>query len=179
MRSLTLAGALALCAGACSGDPAPVLLDAAPTPDADTLTRCLILADYGALGTKTGTPNTISANSLTIVLDPGPPVDDLFLHLTAGKGAFAGGTLMTGTFTIGGADARLDTCGLCTSIAADVDPAQGPAKFYFADSGTVTLTATDKLAGSAQNLHFVEIDGSGAPVTGGCVSTIASITFGP
>jgi len=178
MRSLTLAGALALCAGACSGDPAPVLLDASLT-DADNLTRCLVPADYGALCSRTGIPDLTTPNSLTVVLDPGPPVDDLFLPLTAGKGAFAGGTLMTGTFTIGGSDARLDTCGLCTSIAADVDPAQGPAKFYFADSGTVTLTATDKLAGSAQNLHFVEIDGSGAPVTGGCVSTIASITFGP
>jgi hypothetical protein len=178
MRSLTLAGALALFAGACSGDPAPVLLDAAPGVDADQLTRCLIPADYGALGTRTGTANQTTADSLTIVLDPGPPKDDFFLHLIAGQGAFAGGALKTGTFSLTGADTNLATCGLCTSLIADIVAGQGPSKFYFTDAGTVTLTSVNPIAGSAQNLHFVEITGAGAPVAGGCAATVASITFG-
>lgn len=184
MRSLTLA----VSAGACSGDPAPVLLDASPTPDADNLTRCLIPADYGALGTKTGTADLTVPNSLTIVLDAGPPKDDFFLNLIPGKGAFAGGALKTGTFTISGADASFTDCGLCTNVIADIDPVQGPAKFYYPVSGTVTLTSAtaststgpSMIAGSAQNLRFVEIDfTTGMPVTGGCASTIASITFCP
>ncbi len=188
MRSFTLAVALAVSAGACSGDPAPVLLDASPIPDADQLARCLVPADYGALGTKTGTADLTTPNSLAVTLDPGPPKDDFFLSLIPGKGAFAGGALKTGTFTIGGADASFTDCGLCTNLIADIDPVQGPAKFYYTVSGTVTLTSasaststsTSMIAGSAQNLRFVEIDvTTGMPVTGGCTSTIASITFGP
>jgi len=185
MRSLAVA--LALCAGACSGDPAPVLLDASLT-DADNLTRCLVPADYGALGSRTGIPDLTTPNSLTVVLDPGPPKDDFFLNLIPGKGAFAGGALETGSFTISGADASFTDCGLCSNLIADIDPVQGPAKFYYPVSGTVTLTSASAststspsmIAGSAQNLRFVEIDFStGMPKTGGCVSTIASITFGP
>lgn len=186
MRSVTLAGA-ALLAGACSGDPAPVLLDGSPTADADNLTRCLIPADYGMLGSKTGTPDLTTPNSLTIVLEAGPPKDDFFLKLVAGQGAFAGGALETGTFTIAGADASMATCGLCTNLIADIVTGQGPTKFYFADAGTVKLTSasatttatTSMIAGSATDLHFVEIDiNSGLPVTGGCTATIPSITFG-
>ena len=188
MRSLSLAGVLALSAGACSSDPAPVLLDASPTPDADNLTRCLVPADYGALGAKPGIPDLTTPNSLTVVLDPGPPRDDFFVNLIPGKGAFAGGALKTGTFTISGADASFTDCGLCTNLIADIDPVKGPAKFYYPVSGTVTLTSAtassstgpSMIAGSAQDLRFVEIDfTTGMPVMGGCVSTIASISFSP
>lgn len=111
------------------------------------------------------------------MLDPGPPLADFFIHLVTGKGVFGGGLITTGTFPIQADDTSLNTCGLCTSIIAS---GQGPAQFYFATSGTVEITATDKVTGSAQNLHFVEIDGnSGAPIAGGCSSAIASITFGP
>jgi len=178
MRSLLIAGPIALLAGACSSDPAPVLLLDAGA-DASIAAQCLIPGDYGALGTKTGTPDLTTAGSLTVVLDPGPPKDDFFLKLIAGKGVFGGG-FTTGTFPIAGEDKSFSTCGLCTNIIADIVSGQGPTKFYFATSGTVTLTATSPIAGSAQNLHFVEINGaSGTPVAGGCTSTIASITFGP
>jgi hypothetical protein len=171
MRSLTIACALALTAGAC-GDPAPTLLDAAA--------MCLIPADYGALGTRTGTQDATGTGtpSITVVLDPGPPKDDFFLKLVAGKGAFAGG-LAPGTFTIGGADASFAGCGVCTNILANIDPAAGPGKFYFTDSGTVTVTTTTPVAGSAHDLHFVEIDlPTGMAIPGGCTATLGSITFG-
>ena len=173
MRSLTFACALALGPGAC-GDPAPVLLDA------DYLSRCLIPADYGALGARTGTQDATGTGtpSITVVLDPGPPKDDLFVKLIAGKGGFAAG-LAPGTFTIGGADASFTDCGVCTNILANIDPASGPGKFYFTDSGTVTITTTNPVAGSAQNLHFVEIDlATGSAIPGGCATTLGSITFG-
>jgi hypothetical protein len=180
MRSLLIACALALPAGAC-GASSPTLLDAAPTVDADRLTECLIPADYGALGTRTGTQDATHTGtpSITVVLDPGPPQDVFFLALGAGKGAFAGG-LKTGTFTLDGtADASFKTCGVCTSVLGNIDATSGPSKFYFADAGTVTLTTTNPVTGSAQNLHLVEIDlGTSMAIPGGCTATLGSITFG-
>ena len=125
MRSLTIACALAL-VGACS-DSAPVLLDAAPLPDADRLTQCLIPADYGALGARTGTQDSTGTGtpSITVVLDPGPPKDDFFLKLVSGKGAFTGG-LAIGTFVIGGADASFAGCGVCTNLLAEHRPRHRP-----------------------------------------------------
>jgi hypothetical protein len=171
MRSLTIACALAASAGAC-GDPAPILLDAAPL--------CGIPGDYGALGTTTGTQDATGTGtpSITVVLDPGPPKDDLFIKLITGKGAFTAG-ITPGTFTIGGADASFADCGLCTNILANIDPAAGPAKFYFTDAGTVTIATTNPVSGSAHDLHFVEINlATGTATPGGCTATIASLTFG-
>ncbi|HEU4726384.1 MAG TPA: hypothetical protein VFT22_00780 [Kofleriaceae bacterium] len=184
MRSPLIACAALALAGACSTDPPPALLDAAAS-DAPAA-QCLIPASYGALGDKTGTADLTIADSLTVVLDPGPPRDDLFVKLIAGQGAFAGG-IKTGSFTIAGADAAFTTCGLCVSLIADIVSGQGPSKFYFADAGTITLTSAtprsgstpSQIAGTAQNLHFIEVDAGGAPVAGGCSSTLGSIGFSP
>ena len=151
------------------------------TPDAYDTAKCLIAGTYGDLGTKTGTAGTASgAQTLTITLDPGPPgKDDFFLKLVPGKGAFSGGQPAPGTYTLGGADTQFLNCGVCTNIIADISPTTGPSKFYFTDSGTVTITSTSPIAGSAQNLHFVETDlMTGAPIAGGCVATVSAIHFG-
>ncbi|HEX7841926.1 MAG TPA: hypothetical protein VF469_30860 [Kofleriaceae bacterium] len=185
MRSSLIACAPLALAAACSPDPPPQLLDGSII-DADPQAVCLIPAGYGALGTKTGSPDVTTGNTLTVVLDPGPPKDDFFVKLVAGKGAFAGGALKTGAFDLTGADASFTSCGLCINVIADIVAGQGPTKFYYADAGTVTLTSADatgaspsKIAGSAQNLHFVETNLDGTPVPGGCTATIASIAFGP
>ena len=146
--------------------------DATPTPDApDQTATCLIPATYGDLGTKTGSTNPGGPSSATIVLDMGPPRDSFFLKLVAGKGVFAGG-LANGTFSIAGVDATF------VNIIADIVSGTGPTKFYYADSGSVTLTATQPPAGSATNLHFVEVSlSTGQPVPGGCQATIGALTF--
>lgn len=185
MRSPLIACAPLALAAACSTDPPPQLLDGSII-DADPQALCLIPASYGALGAKTGSPDVTTANTLTVVLDPGPPKDDFFVKLVPGKGAFAAGTLQTGTFNVTGADASFTNCGLCINIIADIVANQGPTKFYYADSGMITLTSADptgaapsKIAGSGQSLHFVETNLDGTPVPGGCTATIASIAFGP
>lgn len=169
-----LLGALALAATACA-DPKPVLL----TPDA-SVPLCLIPGDYGALGARTGTASTVGTGNpaLTIVLEPGPPKDDFFVRLVAGNGAFAGGAIRTGTFAIAGADADFNNCGVCTNIIADIVAGVGPTKFYYTTAGTVTITSTSPIAGSAQGLRFAEVDADGAVVPGGCTTTVASISFG-
>ncbi len=172
MRLLAIA-TLAACSGSTPSADAPKQADAYDTA------RCLIQGNYGDLGSVTGTAGTVSgATTVTITLDPGPPgKDDLFWKLVPGKGAFTGG-VAAGTYTIGGVDASFNTCGLCTNLIADIT-SSGPSKFYFADSGTVTFTSvTPPIAGSAQNLHFAEIDiSTGAEVSGGCTGSITSVSF--
>ena len=137
--------------------------------------RCLIKGDFGAVGSVTG---TASMGGITVTLDAGPPRDTFFLRMNAGMGVFTGG-IAPGMYTISGADAGYNTCGLCVNIIADIVTGSGPSKFYFATSGMVTLTSTaSPIAGSAQNLQFVEVDiNSGNPVPGGCTGSIDSISF--
>lgn len=83
------------------------------------------------------------------------------------------------TFPSTGADATFNDCGVCTNIIADIVTGSGPQKFYFADSGSVTLTSTSPPVGTMQDLHLVEVNiASGAPVPGGCDATIAAMSFG-
>jgi len=165
-------------AAACSDSSSSDMVDApgGGMPDAYDSARCLIKGDYGAVGSLTGSA-TMGANTLSATLDAGPPRDSFFLKLTAGKGVFAGG-VATGTFTISGVDSGYLTCGLCVHIIADIVAGTGPSKFYFADSGTVTLTSTAPIMGSATNLHFTAVDiNSGAKIADGCDATMASIMF--
>lgn len=173
MAPMRIALALA-CLAACSDGSSTS--DA--QPDAYDTARCLIAGHYGALGALTGTAGTMGGTTATITLDAGPPRDTFFLKLVAGKGAFSGG-IAPGSYAIAGADAQYLDCGLCVHIIADIVTGSGPSKFYFATSGTVTMTSTSPpIAGSAETLRFVEVDiGSGQPVAGGCAATIDSIMF--
>jgi hypothetical protein len=161
---------------ACSDSSSTTVDAPAAMADAYDTARCLIKGDFGAVGSVTGTA-TMGASTLSATLDPGPPRDSFFVKLVAGKGVFASG-LAAGTYTIAGADAGYLTCGLCVHIIADITTT-GPSKFYFADAGSVTLTSTAPVMGSATNLHFAEVDiNSGAKIPG-CEGKIASIMFAP
>ena len=172
--------ALVVALTACSDSPSSVTLDApGATPDAYDTVSCLIKGDYGALGSLTGTrAMTATATTATMTLDAGPPRDTFFVKLEPNRGVFAGG-VAPGTYTISGVDAGFSTCGLCVHIVADIVSGQGPTKFYFADTGSVTLTSTTTpVSGSAQNIHLREVDiNSGQFVTNGCTATIDSVTF--
>lgn len=164
----------AACSGS-SGSPPDVQ---APPVDAYDTGRCLIQGAYGDLGQITGSAGSnAGATTVTVVLDPGPPgKDDFFLKLVPGQGAFAGGAVAPGTYTIQGDDAGYTTCGVCAHIIADIT-STGPSKFYFAHSGTITLTSvTPPIHGTASNLEFSEIDiNGGAEVPGGCKASITSM----
>ena len=167
---------LLIALAACGGDDAMSTPDApGSTPDAFDTASCLIKGDYGAVGSVTGTA-TMGANTLSATLEAGPPRDAFFLKLVAGKGVFTGG-VAAGTYPIAGADAGYLTCGLCVHIIADIVAMAGPSKFYFADSGSVTLTSTAPIMGSAQNVHLAEVDINTGAKSPGCEATIASISF--
>ncbi|HEY5923400.1 MAG TPA: hypothetical protein VIV11_17090 [Kofleriaceae bacterium] len=161
---------------ACSDSPSSSVDAPGATADAYDAARCLIKGDFGAVGSVTGMP-TMGANTLSATLDAGPPRDTFFLKLTAGRGVFAAG-VAPGTYPISGVDAGYLTCGLCVHVIADIVTGTGPSKFYFADSGTVTLTSTAPIVGSAMNLHLTAVDiNSGQKIADGCDATIASINF--
>jgi hypothetical protein len=166
-----------LCLAACSDSPSTPP-DATLAPDAYDTARCLITGDYGDLGSLTGTAGTMGGITATITLEAGPPRDTFFLKMVSGKGVFTNG-IAPGTYSIAGVDAQYNNCGLCVHIIADINPGSGPTKFYFASSGSVTLTSTTSpITGSAQDLQFVETDiNSGQPVAGGCRGSIDAISF--
>jgi hypothetical protein len=156
---------------ACSDD-APTTVDATGIDASSDEARCLVPSDYGNLGTLTGATSAgMSPTSLTIVLDEGPPRDSFFINL---KNA-----VPAGTYEITGDNANASTCSVCVNIIADIVAMQGPTKFYFATSGSVTLTATEPPAGTLTNVGFVETTVGGAPTNSGCISQIAAMSFGP
>lgn len=140
---------------------------------------CKVPGSFAALGSVTGNASTNASGdpTIAITLAAGPPRDVLQLRLTPNVGAFAGGGIKTGTFTIGGVDAGFNGCGLCVTVIADIVTGVGPTKFYHATSGTVTLTSAARpYAGTVSNLSFGEVTIDGTPVAG-CKTQIASATF--
>jgi hypothetical protein len=174
-RALLLVVALAACGG---DDGASTMIDAAvQMPDAQNPATCLIPGDYGDVGSKTGAQTNMGGISGSFTLDAGPPRDTFFLKMVANKGVFSGG-INPGTYTISGVDAQYNNCGLCVHIIADIGMT-GPSKFYFAESGMVTLTSVNMpITGSATNVMLREVDiGSGDFVPFGCRASISSIMF--
>lgn len=166
LATLVICIALAACSDDATGTP-DASLDAASDE-----ARCLVASDYGDLGARTGTVSAgASPTSLTVVLDEGPPRDSFFINL---KNA-----IPTGTYQIDGANADATTCSLCVNIIADIVAMQGPTKFYFATSGSVTLTATEPPAGTLSDVVLVETSAGGAPTNSGCTSRIGAMSFGP
>jgi hypothetical protein len=174
MRSLAPLLLVVLPLGACGGESSTTPDAPANQPDANQA-QCLVKSSYGAVGSVTGV-QTAGDGTVSATLEAGPPRDAFFIKLVNGKGVFASG-LQTGTFTISGVDADYNNCGLCVHIIADIVAGSGPSKFYFANSGTVTLTSTTKVAGSAMNLHFNEVNLTTGAVIPGCETTMTSISF--
>ena len=111
---------------ACSDSGTPATPDAATQSDGNGGNACLVKASYGAVGAVTGTA-MMGQSTLSATLDAGPPRDAFFIKLVTGKGAFGFG-LTPGDYTISGADASYNTCGLCVNIIADIVTGSGPSK---------------------------------------------------
>jgi len=160
-------------------------VDAAAGDDAPTASGCTVAAELGDLGARDGTPmasgaagSRIVSVSMTVATD-GNTRDALFVQLKGGKGAFAAGDPVPGTYPITGADADYATCGVCVTIIGDIIAGQGPTQFYFATGGAVTITsASGRLTGSVSNLDLGELDlGTSALVPGGCTSHVGAASF--
>ncbi|NVB81442.1 MAG: hypothetical protein HOV81_23810 [Kofleriaceae bacterium] len=138
--------------------------------------------DYPAEGS--GSDATRHVMFYTGYLNQDPLPDALYLDLWQGYGGFGSGDIKTGQYVISGEDAAYSTCGICAYLAADVDPDNGPADYYFAQSGVVNITSiTTNLTGTLQNVNFARVGidpETGDPsdtAVGDCQSTIASASF--
>jgi hypothetical protein len=107
---------------------------------------------------------------------PGSSTSYVQVELWDGLGAFKGGTVKTGLYTISGNDADRSKCGIC--VRGLGDKGASDAKEYFATGGTVNLTAVggngQPISATLTNLSFVEIDPSAQKlVSGGCMASVA------
>lgn len=96
------------------------------------------------------------------------------LELVDGAGAFAGGTVRTGTFPI---ETSARGCGVCLRAIGDKG---GPAETgYFGTGGMVNITELGAggapISATITNASLAEVDATQAAVTGGCTATIASV----
>lgn len=166
--------ALAGCVGSSPGDD-DMMPDVCPMP--------MTTSDAGALAaTKaqmcnvTGSMGAAHWYRLAAPL-PGSSTSYVQLELWDGLGAFTGGKVHTGTFTIAGADANRSTCGVC--VRGIGDQGGSDATEYFAISGTVNVTAVgingEPISAALSNISFVELDiSSQKTVTDGCASALAA-----
>ncbi|MEW5849637.1 MAG: hypothetical protein AB2A00_12535 [Myxococcota bacterium] len=110
--------------------------------------------------------------------------DYVVLALYPGYGAFAGGTVTTGTFELTGEDLNYATCGICVLLSTEYDADTGSfLDDYFATGGSVTLNSVEgNLTGSLSNVTFqqVTIDPDtyeSSPHPSGCQSGITATSF--
>jgi hypothetical protein len=175
MRVLLLASCVAIgCAGQApdggDDDEMPVCPIPLSIPDAGTLT-----AAKAELCDVAGTMGAAHWYRLSATL-PGSTTSFVQLELWDGRGAFLGGAVRTGTFTITGPDADPASCGVCVRGIGDkggVDATE-----YFAIAGTVNVTAagTDgqPLSAELSNLSFAELDpATQKTVASGCEAAVA------
>ena len=96
------------------------------------------------------------------------------LELWPHAGAFAGGDVHAGQFTIQGDDADPAKCGIC--VRAMGDKGGTTEKEYFATSGTVNVPTigmdTQPMSATLANLTFVEVSAK-VLVMDGCVADLA------
>ena len=87
------------------------------------------------------------------------------------RGAFRGGPVRTGTFTLTGEDLSYATCGVCLRAAGD--KGLDTEREYFATAGTVEVTQVSSTEGApfvatVLDASFAEVDADRVEVDGGC-----------
>lgn len=194
-----LAGFLAACSS--GGDDDEVsFADAAETPADAAAAVCTDFAatDLGALDPLPNAqafqavqqdPPAGNADAKVVQLlgaaAGGENPDILVLELWDGYGAFEGGDVVTGEWTIEGPETAVLTCGVCVYLWSDVTITDGmivaSEKDYIATAGTVTAESVmTNFTGTASGLSFTEIDTTsemGTPLAGGCQTAASSVTF--
>lgn len=201
---MSLAASLALAgAGGCGGDDdgdQVTPTDAGDdSPDA-ALPVCTDFAalDLGALDPIPGAEATQRANPEPPEGNPdaktleligtaanGEKPDIISIELWDGYGAFEGGDITVGEWTIEGDETAVLSCGICIYIFADSTLADGTLvdseKDYIATGGTITVDSiTTNFTGSVADLTFTEIDVNsdmGTPLADGCTTAVPTASF--
>jgi len=79
---------------------------------------------------------------------------ELQVVLRSGRGAFASGPILPGSYPIAGSELDFATCGVCVLVYGDRDPDTGaPRQSYLATGGTVTIDSVfPELRGSLRDV---------------------------
>lgn len=159
---------------------APAQMDAALNCTASATYSPTIGADNSQVDDVPAMGQTPHQQYLDALINNDQMPDQLEIALVAGRGAFTGGDIKTGTFQL---DTALTSCGACGLLITDVAGQNQFADFYFATSGTLTLTSVEtNLTGTLTNVTFQHVmkDAMGRPTNtpaDDCTSTIASVAF--
>jgi hypothetical protein len=154
-----------------------------PAPDAGVIQRScpmpMATADAGALSAVKAQicnyPGSMGQQHWyrAFATLPGGTTNYVQIELYDKLGAFAGGTVRTGSFPV---DPDPASCGVCVRGLGDKGAAD--AKEYFATGGMVNITAIGgngtALTATLSNISFVELDSSRHPVSGGCTATLGT-----
>jgi hypothetical protein len=112
------------------------------------------------------------------------PEDFLAIELWDGYGPFADSQLAVGEFSVEGDDASPQECGVCVNLIASFGDESE--RRYFASAGTVVVDSagtragneiTGSFTGRLTGVTLTERDQSGAPVEGGCSTTIDEVAW--
>jgi hypothetical protein len=155
--------------------------------DAAPASSCLAPASMGPLGAlagaeavrtnQSGSMGTRKVWRLGAFVDDQEPHDQILVELWDGHGAFADGTVTTGTFEIAGPETDIDTCGVCVYLYGDVEGGL-PSQQYLAEAGTVVIDQLlPEMTGSIDGVELRELDGEGSLVADGCTSSIESASL--
>jgi hypothetical protein len=142
-----------------------------------------------------GQPEDPSLRFLSVVADVSggeDPPDLLVVQLWDGFGAFEGGQIAEGDYTIAGAEATVNGCGICLFMFGDAQLVGGElvfAKQYIATAGSVSIVdigdranndITGNYTGSISGLTMTEVDENsqdGSALNGGCQSSLDEIAW--
>jgi hypothetical protein len=162
----------ALVAGCGADDPAM-------TPGG-TCTLAATMADAGDLAAlkanQCNVPGSMGAKKWYRLAATVPGSTDVVqLELWDQLGAFKGGAVHAGTFTISGEDAVPGTCGVCVRALGDKGDAS--AQEFFATSGTVVVTEVgangQPFSATVSNVTFEQVDSATRkPVANGCTASL-------
>lgn len=178
--STVLSAALSLLALGCASEGGET------PPDDPSGGTCSLQSDMNDVGDL----SALKANSCNVPMSMGqrkwyrlsatvPGTDDVVqLELWDNLGAFKGGVVRAGTFTISGDDAKLGTCGVCVRALGGKGTAEQ--QEYFATSGTVEVMSVGgngtEFNAVITNATFEQVDATDKNVmSGGCASSLARI----
>jgi hypothetical protein len=186
--SSLIASVLLVACGGGSDDRPDASIIQQPDAAIDAPLPCLAQATYGAV-----TPASEDAYRdldtmpdiifYTSALNMDVKVDELWIELWKGSGAYETGEIVAGAVALTGPEINYATCGACVLIDVDVDPSTGREGTLLATGGTLNLTSVSpNLKGTLSNVTLTQVaiddqTSESTPIGNNCNTTVMSIAF--
>jgi hypothetical protein len=186
-RTFVIASVLLVACGGSDDHPDAMIIQ--PVDAAiDAPLPCLAQPTYGAVTPANQeafrdadtTPDIIFYKS---ALNLDVKVDDLWIELWKGSGAYETGEIVAGAVALTGPEVNYATCGACVLIDVDVDPDTGREGTLLATGGTLNLTSVSpNIKGTLSNVTLTQVliddeTSESTPAGNDCNATVTSIAF--